>query len=321
MQIGKKIFAVNSEDDNAFYMVPILQFTSELFFLLEAVEKIESQAASGERRVDAGFGPSILSVELHSVISNKGYAYSEEFGCNGRLAQLAYVGWVAAVDGAWEKYRKSAAYKEYGSGLKHGMQAGLFGDLHKIRNDLLKHGGVAQAANTGKCTVLKWFKSGDRIHLTINHVLDFMHRLGMYLSSFHYYDKRMLPSTLMVQWLLRDQSGVKIPKVISFRIIIEKFPKARGFGLFICMVFADGIPATGLLLSADDQNDLVEDMERVQNAPLSDYNAPVMINIPWLYRMSLDSLKMGKQPPFNPGLAMWLRPDPVSTKRSGGENA
>ena len=91
------------------------------------------------------------------------------------MVQLAYLGWIAAVDGTWEKYRSNPPHD---GSLPYGQEATLFGGLHKVRNDFLKNRGVAQVRNCGRCTVLEWFSDGDEIRFTLNHVFEFLHLLG-----------------------------------------------------------------------------------------------------------------------------------------------
>ena len=64
--------------------------------------------------------------------------------------------------------------------LAHGLETPLMGDLHKMRTDLLKHRSVATARNTGRCELLDWFASGDVMHLTLHHVMDFLHHLDVW---------------------------------------------------------------------------------------------------------------------------------------------
>lgn len=257
------------------YMLQVVQATSELFFLLEAAECIEAQFSSGERwfSFERGFAPSPLSMELLSHMPNQSVTWSSELGCNGRMVQLAYVGWIARVDGAWEKYRKKPEFSGEKSPLPRGVEGSLWGDLHKIRNDLLKNRGRAQRMNTGRCELLQWFEDGDQIHLTLNHVLDFLHQLGRYQSL------TSVDRPLDVYWCIREQP----PSAFSFRILsnrafIESIPEdyGSGFGLFISLVFSDGIPYSGLVRRADEREDLMDDLSAIQGAPTDEFGALIL---------------------------------------------
>ena len=71
----------------------------------------------------------------------------------------------------------------YDGSLHLGMQLPLMGDLHKMRNDLLKHNSIATENNTGRCEELKWFAPGQDMHLTLNHVIEVLHKLGMWKAN------------------------------------------------------------------------------------------------------------------------------------------
>jgi hypothetical protein len=48
-----------------------------------------------------------------------------------------------------------------------------------MRNDVVHHGGIAQKKNSGRCEVLRWFESGDRMLVRQARVLEFMEHLGL----------------------------------------------------------------------------------------------------------------------------------------------
>lgn len=250
------------------YRVRVLAATSQLFYLLDAAETLQRQAERGEREQDPvhrGFGPSMLRVELRSEVPNVPTTWEQELGPNGRLVQLAYVGWIAAIDGAWDKARAKPPYR---GGLKHGQQANLFGDLHKIRNDLLKNGAIAQAKNVGRCTELTWFEPGDFMHLRIEHVLDFLHRLGGYLRSCV-----SSHEPLCVDWCFNEYKPLPAspPPVISNRAFIadhkEPISQHRSFALCVSMVFADGVACVCPVKEASDHDSLIEDMKALNTSP------------------------------------------------------
>ena len=168
-ELGKGI-TVCRTGDYTDYLYQVHVHTARLFHLLEGAEVIENHFVHAGRN-DTQYAPKRLSVGV-AVLGN----YWEELGAEGALAQLAYTGWIAAVDGAWEKHRTKPPFDKTRSRLKHGMEADLFGDLHKIRNDLLKNDGVAQARNCGRCAVLTWFAPGDRMHMKLDYVLEFLFR-------------------------------------------------------------------------------------------------------------------------------------------------
>lgn len=285
------------------YLMQVFESTNQLFFLLEAVELLAVQVAAGGRSQDftRAFIPSSLGIGIRSAIPNVTVSMNDEIGCEGRLVQLAYQGWIAAVDGAWEKYRTQPPYDPTGS-LKHGQQADLFGDLHKIRNDVLKHRVKATRANTGKCKVLRWFQPGDDMRFSLTHVLDFLHHAGCYMRPVVAED-----GSLIVQWDVCDREA-QTKRIISNRVNIETIPKEKGggFGLFISMMFADGVQWTVEVKRADNPDDLTDFARNVRNAPLDEYGAIIIpdgfgrMDVESTYRLARASLRDG-QVPFDPG--------------------
>ena len=257
------------------YKLKVLEFTGDLFFLLEGAEIIQQQLERGQRSfsLDNGFGPSIASVQLRTSADGIAAPYADRYGPEGVMAQLAFVGWVAAVDGAWEKYRTNPPF-EKSRKLRLGQEADLFGDLHKIRNDLLKNGAVAQARNVGKCACLKWFEPGDEMRLSLCHVFDFLHRLGNYLRSMT--DGRNGSAT----WYFREQMPTcpQPYRVISYRVFVEPFPldsKVPGFGLFVGLLFADGLAYTCEVARADSREALADRYKALREAPQDEYGGPI----------------------------------------------
>ena len=51
------------------------------------------------------------------------------------------------------------------------------GDFRQIRHDLV-HSGSATKEHSGKCRTLNWFKPGEQMILTTDHVLDFLNQMG-----------------------------------------------------------------------------------------------------------------------------------------------
>ncbi len=86
--------------------------------------------------------------------------------------------WIVMVATEWgERYRKRFAVAE-GVELNAIQDAGM-ADIHRMRNDVIHHGGVASKQNTGRCEVFKWFAPDDVIHPMMAHVAEFMSYLGL----------------------------------------------------------------------------------------------------------------------------------------------
>jgi len=59
----------------------------------------------------------------------------------------------------------------------------LFGDLNKMRNDVIHHRGIAQARNTGKCEHLHWFAVGDNMFIERRMVWEVMDAFGLTVTA------------------------------------------------------------------------------------------------------------------------------------------
>ena len=294
------------------FMHRVLESTCELFYLLEAAEHIQAQFETGARTqdFDTSFGPSRLSVQLSSVPKAGSFTLAGEFGCDGRMAQLAYVGWMAAVDGAWEKFRTTKQPPGPAVDMPLGLEADLLGDFHKIRNDLLKNRGVAQDRNCGRCKTLRWFQPGERIHLTLDHVFEFLHLLGLHLNNYMG-DPSDTPA---VFWKITcDAPATDQPfRVLSRLVTIEKNQgdRAEGYAIVLSMMFADGLTWGVEAATAPARNELTETAEALRQAPLDAWGAPIHpdegpLDVPRTYRHARETILSGERP-FVPS-GVWMR--------------
>ena len=224
------------------FMTLAMESIHKLFYLLEGVETTYLRHLSDG--VEGGFrhahGPSRLVVAPMSSIDGRRCSDDEEYGLEGRLAQLAYVGWVAEVAGHWEKQRKK--YSGWESG-KSGVKADLMGDFVWMRNDLLHNGGVATEENTGRCKTLKWFSTGDRMIFRLDHVLEFWHHYGAW--------PRGSASTVKnrsIYWVVREQTRNDLsrrmafaPKAASFVVRKENHHVSGKPSLLLSVIYEDGI--------------------------------------------------------------------------------
>ena len=108
------------------------------------------------------------------------------YGPSGVAAQMAFKGWIAEVFALWEnRYRKELKDSLGPKAIPPEMDA--FGDLRRIRNDLLHNNATASADHCGKCTTLRWFASGESMVFAVRHALDFLNQTGVLsLGGFAY---------------------------------------------------------------------------------------------------------------------------------------
>jgi len=82
--------------------------------------------------------------------------------------------WIVTLYALWEeKYRPRLA-AAHGRSLAD-EKYDLWGDLRHLRNDVVHHGGIATAENTGRCVLLRhWFQPGNVIRLKSRHFDEFL---------------------------------------------------------------------------------------------------------------------------------------------------
>ena len=92
---------------------------------------------------------------------------------------MAHTGWVAETYALWESHHRNElkASIPADDAIRPEMEA--FGDLRRIRNDLLHNNRIASPKESGKCVVLNWFKPGEQMVLGTRHVLDFLNQTGV----------------------------------------------------------------------------------------------------------------------------------------------
>lgn len=224
-----KIVVVREKKSYEEFVYKSVLASCKLFYLLESAQNAPSLTPDS-----LDFAPSPLSVSLEFQPVNSTADPSSIWGTEGMLAQLAYVGWMAEIDGAWTKYRESKPLGGSG-GLKHGIETELMGDFRKVRNDIVKNGAVAQD-RTGNCKVLKWFKSGETIVLRVRHVVDFLHRLGAWYGS----DLLCVTTSGMLKWRFRVD-GWRSSSIVSHRVEVEQ--QEGKWLLLLSVAFADGVCA------------------------------------------------------------------------------
>jgi hypothetical protein len=81
--------------------------------------------------------------------------------------------WAAFVYDEWESWVRPRLADAHGCDVKD-IEVAVFGDLRRIRNDIIHNGGTASEEWTGKCRVLRWFVPGHAIAIKAKHVAEFM---------------------------------------------------------------------------------------------------------------------------------------------------
>ena len=157
------------------------------------------------------------------------------------MEQALIRAWLIEIYGRWESRYRTQLKREtrYLPGAIRPRQT-VLGDLGHIRNDLLHNNSIAKPRESGRCEILRWFTVGDRMHVELRHVFDFLNQMGWLTEE--------LPVALDGQgqsstWLI-DRSGdpeQPTPALVSVRPLInpaEPDPRYRyGAGI----VFENGV--------------------------------------------------------------------------------
>jgi hypothetical protein len=84
--------------------------------------------------------------------------------------------WAVTVYTEWENTFRPRLAAAHGCDPNE-IQVYVFGDLRRIRHDLLHNQAVSTRANSGSCDVLKWFPVGVQVIVTSDLIADFMGRV------------------------------------------------------------------------------------------------------------------------------------------------
>ncbi len=231
----------------------VVRATCKLFYLLEGAERVAdlhpdiwATRPSTPAFAAQSWMPVRLSYEYHATNH-----LIWEYGSSGQFAQLAYVGWMAEIDGAWERYRTAKPFGDPGGLSKHGMEMTLMGEFHAIRNDLIKHGAVTQA-RTARCKQLRWFRGkGQKMHLQPHHVIDFLHKLGVWYG----HDALRVDGVESVRWRYMPELKSVSMYVVSHRAEVEE--QDGKWLLLLSVAFADGICGCYAIETAATRNELL----------------------------------------------------------------
>jgi hypothetical protein len=161
----------------------------ELDGMLAQAAGAYSFAMSGIRRIDEFFAaaprtaenpdPSIYLGIGDPNLSDDKYARFKASDLPGLLARGGPVAiqlgqqWAVFVYAEWEhsfRHRLAAAWHR----PVEQIQIDAFGDLRRIRHDIVHHRGVASKQQAGKCVQFRWFAPGDRIVIEAQHIAEFM---------------------------------------------------------------------------------------------------------------------------------------------------
>lgn len=224
----------------------VTKATVALFYLLQGMEiayHIHREQPDELQRPQLSLaGPILTHLRTFPAVSTTGL---DMIGPNGEAVQLAFKGWVADIFGKWEKSRQKTIQLLGADGIP--VEVDCMGDLRHIRNDLI-HSSYATKEHSGKCTVLKWFKPGERMILSTNHVFDLLNQMGLITlpsqmvgpSGQRLASWMLVPGTVKPPCLKEEQI-----RIVSSRIEVDTDGGQGSTRYMLSCVFSDGIFGQG----------------------------------------------------------------------------
>jgi hypothetical protein len=122
----------------------------------------------GDPNSDAGF--SYQRWPLRSLL--------DRLDADGPVVRQLGQQWVVMVASQWNDHYRARIADAHGV-AKNDIAEPVMADINRMRNDIIHHRGLATAANTGRCEVLRWFTDSEPIHVMPAHIAAFMDRFGL----------------------------------------------------------------------------------------------------------------------------------------------
>jgi hypothetical protein len=157
---------------------------------IQGVAEMNGMFESGEFMPDNLTEDSTLFFGNSDPNSPDGLAYShfkikdlaDKFSPDGPIVRDLGQQWLVMVYAEWNDHFRPRFAAAEGVELSD-IQDQVFGDLRRIRHDIVHHHGIATEGWTGKTEVLDWFEPGEPIHLMQFHVAIIMEYLGAVIKA------------------------------------------------------------------------------------------------------------------------------------------
>lgn len=179
---------------------------------------------------------------LRSFPATGEISFADRARPDGPMMQTALTGWITRTYALWEvTYRtklNSITIKTGPDAIRPEQQ--VLGDLRLIRNNLL-HSETARQDMAGKCEILKWFKSEQKMVLEFAHVLDFLNQMGWLggISVRPFSEEAQYSDAWLFLGELTRTRGPE-PKLVSARpVLISDDPD--NLRHLVTVVFEDGV--------------------------------------------------------------------------------
>ena len=230
------------------FLYDIDRATASLMYLLQGMESVRNselaqynKIASAQRQFTPSC-PKLTYVGVPLSMSGPGFDLNEVLRREGEAEQLAFKGWVEQVyNHIWEgKYRNELKAALEGGDIIR-PEGDPIGDFGHIRNDLIHKQGVASEEETGKCTVLRWFKPGEEIVLGMQHVFDFLNQMGFMTKMPGFLDHGPNAKWTVFPDMEDTLKNRPLPQLVSIRPSMDNVQDDGSSWHIVSVVFENGV--------------------------------------------------------------------------------
>ena len=240
------------------FLYEVNKATASLMYLLQGVESVReselvpyNQMTTANQQFAACF-PKLSYVGVPLSMSGIGFDLNDVLEREAAAEQLAFKGWVEQIYFLWEGWFRNQMKDSFRDSGIIRPEGDTIGDFRHIRNDLIHHNGVASKDETGKCTVLKWFKPGEPIVLGMRHVFDFLNQLGFMTRSPGFLDDGAAAAWVVFPGMEEDLVSGPTPGIVSLRTSMDKVLDNGSSWHVVSVVFENGVFVTVPVLYYDD---------------------------------------------------------------------
>ncbi len=230
------------------FIYEVNRATASLLYLLQGMEEVRRQeippydAFPSHLQFSFPSSASPPGIDVPLVLGGKTFDPHEVLDPRGEAEQLAYKGWVVHVyDQIWEaNFRNHFGDGFEGDDLIRPLSQ-PFGDFGHIRNDLVHNKGIAKATEAGRCKILTWFNSGDRMTLGMHHVFDFLNQIGFLNAVGGFVSSGAHASWSSIHLKESDLNREMIPKLVSCRGSLHRELDDGTADYVMALVFENGV--------------------------------------------------------------------------------
>ena len=250
------------------FLYDVDRATASLMYLLQGMESVRNSElapynnAPPVQQPFVACSPKLSYTGVPLSMSGPGFDLNEVLRREGEAEQLAFKGWVEQVyNHIWEgKYRNELKTGLKGPGITR-PEGDAIGDFGHIRNDLIHKHGVASEEESGKCTVLKWFKPGEEIVLGIRHVFDFLNQMGFMTRRPGFLDHG--PNAMWIVFPDMEDTLMEgpLPQLVSIRTSMDNVQDDGSSWHIVSVVFENGVFADVPVKYPNDGSSAAERLE------------------------------------------------------------